>query len=74
MDSLVQLFEVVVLASTGLSVAALVGFIAWDSIIDASRLRQPAARKQVRADGIRLADGMVQPLAAGMQSASAKAA
>jgi hypothetical protein len=42
MDSLVSLFEVVVLGSTGLSLAALAGFIVWDSLVDAG-LRHKAS-------------------------------
>ncbi len=42
MDSLLSLFEVVVLGSAGLSLAALAGFIVWDSLVDA-RLRHKAS-------------------------------
>ncbi len=44
MDSLVSLFEVIVLGATGLSVAALVGFIVWDSLVDAVLRRKASAR------------------------------
>lgn len=44
MDSLVSLFEVIVLGATGLSVASLVGFIVWDSLVDAALQRQVSVR------------------------------
>ncbi len=44
MDSLVSLFEVIVLGATGLSVAALVGFIVWDSLVDAALQRKVSVR------------------------------
>ena len=40
MDSLVSLFEVLVLGTTGISVAALAGFIVWDSLVDAKLQRK----------------------------------
>ena len=44
MDSLVSLFEVIVLGATGLSVAALVGFIVWDSLVDTALQRKVSVR------------------------------
>ncbi|MDB5978114.1 MAG: hypothetical protein JWR07_4874 [Nevskia sp.] len=47
MDSLVSLFELIVLGATGLSVAALVGFIVWDSLVDAALRRKVSVRVHV---------------------------
>ena len=47
MDSLVSLFEVLVLGTTGLSVAALAGFIVWDSLVDARLQRRSSATVHV---------------------------
>ena len=74
MDSLAQLFEIIVLSATGVSIAALVGFIVWDSIVDRRSASKPAAANTVRSDGVRLASGMTQAYTAGAQSATAKAA
>ena len=51
MDSLVSLFEVIVLGATGLSVAALVGFIVWDSLVDAALQRKVSVRVPVLSAG-----------------------
>ena len=46
MDALTVGFEVVTLAATAVSVITLVGFVVWDSIVDA---RATAARRQMTA-------------------------
>lgn len=67
MDSLVSLFEVIVLGATGLSVTSLVGFIVWDSLVDAALQRKAAVRVHASPVG---KTGEV----AGLQQAFAKAA
>ncbi len=58
MDCLLSLFEVLVLGTTGLSLAALAGFIVWDSLVDARLQAQElrdradvAERKDPRSNG-----------------------
>lgn len=43
MDSLASLFELIVIGITAFSVASLVGFILWDSLVDAKHRGTKAA-------------------------------